>query len=136
MQGKVVTIFNNYLIGVKPFSDVGCISIFHPHQGGVTIHHYSDVQIKYLAPLITKGVREKAGLRQVPLTNNTTHDLGLPNTTGSEQAYLAHDTPTAQANNLYELTSIYQGINCMHAVCRYPVNSTWLKGIRAGNYLG
>ena len=24
----------------------------------------------------------------------------------------------------------------MHAVCGYPVKSTWLKAIRAGNYVG
>jgi len=24
----------------------------------------------------------------------------------------------------------------MHAVCGYPVKSTWLKAIKAGNYVG
>ena len=39
MEGDVFPTFNNSLIGVKPFSDAGSISIFCPHQCGVTIHH-------------------------------------------------------------------------------------------------
>jgi len=29
-----------------------------------------------------------------------------------------------------------QAIKWMHAVCGYPVKSTWLKAIKAGNYVG
>jgi hypothetical protein len=29
-----------------------------------------------------------------------------------------------------------QSIKWMHAVCGYPVKSTWLKAIKAGNYIG
>ena len=40
------------------------------------------------------------------------------------------------ANNVYDLPSTEQGIKWMHAVCGYPVKSTWLKAIAAGNFIG
>jgi hypothetical protein len=41
-----------------------------------------------------------------------------------------------QANSVYDLPSTEQAIKWMHAVCGYPVKSTWLKTIKAGNYVG
>jgi hypothetical protein len=40
-----------------------------------------------------------------------------------------------QANSVYDLPSTEQAIKWMHAVCGYPVKSTWLKAIKAGNYV-
>jgi hypothetical protein len=37
---------------------------------------------------------------------------------------------------VYNLPSTEQGIKWMHAVCGYPVKSTWLKAIAAGNFIG
>ncbi len=41
-----------------------------------------------------------------------------------------------QANSVYDLPSTEQAIKWMHPVCEYPVKLTWLKAIRAGNYVG
>jgi len=41
-----------------------------------------------------------------------------------------------QANSVNDLPSIKQTIKWMHAVCGYPVKSTWLQAIKAGNYVG
>jgi hypothetical protein len=41
-----------------------------------------------------------------------------------------------QANSVYDLPSTEQAIKWMHAVCGYPVKSTWIKAIKAGNYIG
>jgi hypothetical protein len=41
-----------------------------------------------------------------------------------------------QANSVYNLPSTKQAIKRMHAVCGYPVKSTWLKAIKAGSYVG
>ncbi len=41
-----------------------------------------------------------------------------------------------QANSVYDLPSTEQAIKWMHAVCGYPVELTWLKAIKAGNYIG
>ena len=54
MEGDVFPSFNNLLIGVKPFADAGCISIFHSNQCGVKINHQEDVHIEVLAPPIIK----------------------------------------------------------------------------------
>ena len=95
MEGDVVPTFKSSLIGIKPFADVRFISIFYQHQGGVTTYHQNDVKIKYFAPPIIKGVRDKAGLWILPLTNNNTHYEDLLNTTRREHLYLAHNTSIA-----------------------------------------
>jgi hypothetical protein len=41
-----------------------------------------------------------------------------------------------EANSVYDLPSIEQAIKWMHAVCGYPVKSTWLWAIKAGNFVG
>jgi hypothetical protein len=40
-----------------------------------------------------------------------------------------------QANSVYDLPLTEQAIKWMHAVCGYPVKSTWLKAITAGNHV-
>jgi hypothetical protein len=50
----------------------------------------------------------------------------------SKQAWKA----LRQTNSIYNLPSTKQAIKWMHAVCGYPVKSTWLKAIKAGNYVG
>ena len=40
------------------------------------------------------------------------------------------------ANNVYELPSLKTGVRFMHAVCGYPVKSTWMKAIRNNHYVG
>ena len=37
--------FGHSMVGIKTFADAGCISVFHPHEEGVTIHRQEDVQI-------------------------------------------------------------------------------------------
>jgi hypothetical protein len=41
-----------------------------------------------------------------------------------------------QANSIYDLPSTEQAIKWMHAICGYPVKLTWLKAIKASNYVG
>jgi hypothetical protein len=50
----------------------------------------------------------------------------------SKQAWKA----LRQANSVFNLSSTKQAIKWMHAVCGYPVKSTWLKAIKVGNYVG
>merc|ERR1712194_376892 len=40
-----------------------------------------------------------------------------------------------QANSVYDLPSTEQAVKWMHAVCGYPVKSTWIKAIKAGNFM-
>ena len=37
---------------------------------------------------------------------------------------------------MYDLPSTEQAIRWLHAVCGYPVKSTWLAAVEAGNYVG
>ena len=41
-----------------------------------------------------------------------------------------------EANSVYDLPSTEQAIKWMHAVCGFPAKSTWLKAIKAGNFIG
>ena len=41
-----------------------------------------------------------------------------------------------QENCVYDLPSIKQAIKWMHAVCGYPVKTTWSKAAKAGNFVG
>eukprot|EP00804_Cyclotella_cryptica_P019390 CCRYP_021120-RA/>CCRYP_021120-RA protein AED:0.43 eAED:0.44 QI:0/-1/0/1/-1/1/1/0/186 len=45
-------------------------------------------------------------------------------------------TVLSQAHSVYDLPSTEQAIKWMHAVCGYPVKSTWLKAVQAGNFIG
>ena len=40
------------------------------------------------------------------------------------------------AHSVYDLPSKEEAIKWMNAVCGYPVKSTWIKAIEAGNYVG
>eukprot|EP00804_Cyclotella_cryptica_P005377 CCRYP_017430-RA/>CCRYP_017430-RA protein AED:0.37 eAED:0.37 QI:0/0/0/1/0/0.33/3/0/324 len=39
-----------------------------------------------------------------------------------------------KANSVYDLPSTEQVIKWLHAVCGYPVKSTWMKAMKAGNF--
>ena len=41
-----------------------------------------------------------------------------------------------QANSVYNLPLTEQAIKWIHAVCGYPVKSTWIEAIKAGNFIG
>eukprot|EP00804_Cyclotella_cryptica_P027715 CCRYP_010313-RA/>CCRYP_010313-RA protein AED:0.41 eAED:0.44 QI:0/0/0/1/0/0/3/0/238 len=47
-----------------------------------------------------------------------------------------HQQSPPSDQQLIHLPLINQVIRWMHAVCRYPVKSTWLKPIKAGNFIG
>ena len=42
-EADTVPDFGHSLVGIKPFADAGFISVFHPHDEGVTIHRREDV---------------------------------------------------------------------------------------------
>ena len=97
-----------------------------------------------------RGVRDEAGLWRVPLNKDSNSKGDLCYSTrrtqtvppAPERANLVHETLNStlgkkwMANNVYELPTIAQGVRWMHAVRGYPVKSTWIKAIRADNFLG
>jgi hypothetical protein len=47
---------------------------------------------------------------------------------------VGNKTKKEQANNAYNLPSINQTVKYLHAAAGFPVEETWIKAIKAGNY--
>jgi hypothetical protein len=88
-----------------------------------------DVLITCKGKPILIGVRNEQGRYQIPLIQwHGQWQLWQPSTQAQKCLH--------QANSVYDLPYTEQAIKWMHAVCGYPVKSTWLKAIKAGNYIG
>ena len=74
LTGQTVPGFRDSLVGCGPFADAGLVTILHPHQGGVTIHRESDIEIRFSAPPLIQGYREANGNRmwRIPLRTTAT----------------------------------------------------------------
>ena len=47
----------------------------------------------------------------------------------------AAQTKLEQTNSVYNLQSTEQAVKWMNTVCGYPVKSTWINVIKAGNFM-
>eukprot|EP00956_Cyclotella_meneghiniana_P024798 scaffold50421_cov81-Cyclotella_meneghiniana.AAC.3 len=115
------------LMSVGKTADDGTISIFT--KDGVTVHKEQDVLITCKGMPILIGVRDEHGRYRIPLMQQK----------GQWQPRRPRARINAalqKANSVYDLPSIEQAIKWMHAVCGYPVKSTWIKAIKAGNFVG
>ena len=111
---------------VKTAGD-GNVSIFTKY--GFTIHNeeYVLITCKNKSILIVK--RDERGRYRIPL--NQDHGQWKPHRPTKAARRKLH-----MAHNVYDLPSKEEAIKCMHAVCGHTINSTWIKPIRAGNYVG
>ena len=114
-------------MSVGQTSDDGTISIFT--KDGVTVHKEEDVLITCKGEPILIGVRDMYGRYRIPLIQQ--RGQWQPRRPTKRQRKFLR-----QANSVYDLPSTEQAIKWMHAVCGYPVKSTWLKAVKAGNYVG
>lgn len=140
--GVINSIARFSLAGGTNFADHGLLMIFHPGHGGVTMHRPEDVDIIYKAEPRVQGSREHTGENlwrialEPPKTNepSTVDRLLLSRSPGVSKENLAalHEV----SHNVYELPTLGQGIQWMHAVCGFPAKDTWIKAIRAGNFVG
>ena len=119
--------FPTSLMSVGKTADDGTVSIFT--KDGVTIHKETDVLITCHGKPLLIGVRDEQGRYRIPLIQ---HCRQWQPRTPSKKAR----TALSQANSVYDLPSTEQAIKWMHAVCGYPVRSTWLKAVQAGNFVG
>ena len=119
--------FPTSLMSVGQTSDDGTISIFT--KDGVTVHKEEDVLITCKGEPILIGKRDEHGQYRIPLTQQ--RGQWQPRRGSKRQQNFLR-----QANSLYDLPSTEQAIKWMHAVCGYPVKSTWMKAVAAGNYIG
>jgi hypothetical protein len=119
--------FTSSLLSVGKISDDGTISVFT--KDGVTLHKEEDVLITCKGEPILIGVRDMNGRYRIPLVQQ--RGQWQPRRPTKRQRKFLR-----QANRVYDLPSTEQAIKWMHAVCGYPVKSTWLKAVKAGNYVG
>jgi hypothetical protein len=105
-------------------SDDGMVSVIT--KEGANVFKEEDVLITCKGEPILIGIQDNQGQYRIPLMQQWTHwQPRRP----SKQAWKA----PRQANSVYDLPSTEQAIKWMHAICRYPVKSMWLKAINAGN---
>ena len=119
--------FPTSLLSVGRLSDDNTVSIFT--RDGVSVHHETDVLITCQGEPILIGVRDDQGRYRIPLIQQRSQWQPRPPRARVNKAL-------QQANSVYDLPSVEQAIRWMHAVCGYPVKSTWLKAIKAGNFVG
>eukprot|EP00804_Cyclotella_cryptica_P006123 CCRYP_010735-RA/>CCRYP_010735-RA protein AED:0.28 eAED:0.28 QI:0/0/0/1/1/1/2/0/432 len=120
--------FPHSLMSVGKTSDDKTVSIFM--RDGVTVHAEQDVLITCQETPILIGVRNTHGRHRIPLVQ--THGQWQPHHHPIKCAKAA----LQNANNVYDLPSTKQAIKWLHATCGYPVKSTWIKVIKAGNFHG
>lgn len=121
------TDFPSSLMSVGKTADNGTVSIFT--KDGVTVHKEEDVLITCRGTPIFVGVRDEHGRYSIPLTQQK--GQWMPRRASKRERTTLHE-----ANSVYDLPSVEQGIKWMHAVCSYPVKSTWSNAIKAGNFQG
>jgi hypothetical protein len=108
-------------------SDDGAVSVFT--KEGINVFKEEDTLITCKGEPILIGIQDNKGQYRIPLMQQRRHWQPRCPSKQAQKALL-------QANSVYDLPSTKQAIKWMHAVCGYPVKSTWLKAIKAGNYMG
>ena len=119
--------WSSNLLSVGKLADADTLSIFN--KDGVEVYKEDDVLITYKGRPILIGKRDHRGRYRIPLEQRK--GQWRPRRPSKKAKKFLH-----QANSVYDLPSTEQAIKWMHAVCGYPVKSTWLKAIKAGNYIG
>ena len=126
-QADTFDTFPTSLMSVGKTADDGNISIFG--KSDVKVYKEEDVLITCKGAAILIGKRDERGRYRIPLTQNHGHWQPRMPTKGARKFL-------QQANSVYDLPSTEEAIKWMHAVCGYPVKSTWIKAVKAGNYVG
>eukprot|EP00984_Skeletonema_dohrnii_P010071 scaffold3903_cov156-Skeletonema_dohrnii-CCMP3373.AAC.2 len=121
-QADIVPQLKNSLVSISRLADSNYVTIFRPGGKGVEVYDENDVKVTITGEAVLKGWRD-GNLWRVPLEDGGS----LP---------ISDSTMAEAANNLFELPSIGEGIRYLHASLGFPVKSTWLKAIRAGNFAG
>jgi len=127
MQADTFQDFPLSLMSVGKTANDGTVSVFTKEE--VNVFKEADVLITCKGEPIFIGVRDSHGRYQIPLMQQWEQwQPRRPSKQGRKAL--------RQANSVFDLPSTEQAIKWMHTVCGYPVRSTWLKAIKAGNYVG
>jgi hypothetical protein len=117
----------NVIMSVSEISVDGTISVFT--KTGITVFKEEDVLITCKGKPILIGVQDGRGQYQIPLMQQWGQWQPRRPSKQTRKAL-------RQASSIFDLPSTKQAIKWMHALCGYLVKSTWLKAIKAGNYVG
>ena len=88
-----------------------------------------DVLITCKGKPILIGIRDNKGRYRLPLMQQRGHWQPQKPSKKARQTQ-------RQVNSVYDLHSTKQAIKWMHAVCRYPIKTTWIKTVKVGNFVG
>ena len=110
-------------MSVEKTSDDGNVSIFTHDK--VQLYKEADVIITCRGKQILIGKRDEPGRYRIPLIQ--ARGQWRPHTPNKQSKKLLQE-----ANSVYDLPTTEEAIKWIHAVCVYPVKSTYLKAIKAG----
>ena len=105
------------------------------------MHRPEDIDIVYKTAPRVQGWRARTGQKMWHIPLEPPHP---PKPSPIDKLLLSHSPGVSKeqlaalhevAHNVYELPTLGDGIKWMHAVCGYPAKDTWLKAIRAGNFV-
>jgi len=102
-------------MSVNKLSEEGYTTIFHPESKGVTVHERGTIIIATRNPPVLQGCKEKGDNLWTVSANK--------------------EEGEKEANNVYNLPLMKQSIHYLHAAAGFPVESEWIKAIKAGNYV-
>ena len=114
-------------MSVGKTADDGNVSVFTKEE--VKVYKEEDILITCKGEPILVGRRDERGRYRIPLVQQRGQwKPKIP--TKASKKYLQ------QANSVYDLPSTEEAVKWLHATCGYPVKSTWIKAIKAGNFTG
>ena len=124
-HGHVMPGFTNNLVSIGSLCDADCSAYFN--KTTVTIFNPAGLPILH-------GYRETAGARLWRFNLCATTPSARPPALAALAHLATTPTPTESARRAYDLPSTPALIGFLHATAGYPVKSTWLAAIKAGNY--
>jgi hypothetical protein len=110
---EVILHLQQSLMSVHKMSEEGYTTIFHPCNKVVTIHEQETLNITMNKPPVFQGHKEE----------------------GQKLWTIATSEEKNEINNIYNLPLTKQSRRCLHAAAEFPVESTWMQAINAGNYV-
>ena len=114
-------------MSVGKTADDGNVSVFTKED--VKIFKEEDILITYKGEPIMISKRDERGRYHIPLVQQRLA-VATKDANQSGKKYLK------QANSVYDFPPTEEAVKWMHTACGYPVKSTWLKAIKAGNFTG
>eukprot|EP00804_Cyclotella_cryptica_P025147 CCRYP_013003-RA/>CCRYP_013003-RA protein AED:0.27 eAED:0.23 QI:0/0/0/1/1/1/3/0/671 len=115
----------NSLLSVKQLADNGYVTIFHPHDKGVTVHDENDIRLTSQRTALLQGWRDAQGLWRVALKPSVTN-------VNTDTIAMDRPAPTEAVYNVYELPSTRELVAFLHASLGYPTKATLVEAARRG----